>query len=213
MASRSRMSASWKSMRLSIAVRFSRLPVEKLSLPRTSSPRSSRARTSEDPMKPAAPVTRYLAICFHDNGWIAHQAEEPSHQSNFLPDFTQRVPEPAKRPASPEPCRKVHDSRPASPFGDLVEFIAGEQLVLLKELRNLIEKRFRVGRRQSILHAILLSRYPTGDGAAPSQCGEELLQLHLLYGIDFREANAHAKGRVRGANLAGRFYRDAERLE
>jgi len=29
---------------------------------RTWSPRSNKARTSEDPMKPAAPVTRYLAI-------------------------------------------------------------------------------------------------------------------------------------------------------
>src|SRR6266699_4153267 len=214
MASRSRMSASWKSIRLNIAVRFSRLPVAKLSMPRTSSPRSSSARTSEDPMKPAAPVTRYLAICFQDNGWIAHQTEEPSHQSNFLPDFTQRVPEPAKRPASPyNLAGRFHDSRPARPFGDLLEFIAGEKLVLLKELRDLIEKRFRVGRGQSILHTLLRGRYPIGDGAAPGQCGEELLQLHLLYGFDFREANAHAQGGVRGANLAGSFYPDAERFE
>src|SRR6266481_4640171 len=73
------------------------------------------------------------------------------------------------------PITLQEDSRPASPFGDLMELIAGEKLVLLKELHNLIEKRFGVGRRQSILHIILLIGYHTGDGAAPSQCGEELL--------------------------------------
>src|SRR5437899_14921 len=121
---------------------------------------------------------------------------------------------------SPSACRSppngplaAKHSRPANPFGDLVELIAGEQLVLLKELRNLIEKRFGVGRRQSILHTILLIGYHIGDGAAPRQCGEELLQLHLLYGFDCREANAHAQGGIRGANLAGSFYPDAERFK
>jgi hypothetical protein len=93
-------------------------------------------------------------------------------------------------------------SGPASPLGDLVKLTAGEKLVLLKELPNLIEKRSRVSRPQSILHTILLSRYPVGDGTAPSQCGEQLLQLHLLYRFDFREANAHAQEGVRGANRA-----------
>ena len=35
----------------------------------------------------------------------------------------------------------MKDSEPARPFGDLVELIAGEKLVLLKELLDLIEKR------------------------------------------------------------------------
>src|SRR6266851_9301190 len=86
-------------------------------------------------------------------------------------------------------------------------------MVLLKELGNLIEKRFRVGRPQSILHIVLLSRYPIGDGAAPSQCGEEILQVQLLYGFDFREANANAQEGVRGANRSRSLYSDAERFE
>src|SRR6266852_5512088 len=107
----------------------------------------------------------------------------------------------------------MKDSRAASPFGDLVELIAGEKMVLLKELGNLIEKRFRVGRRQSILDTVLLSRYPIGDRAAPSQRAEEILQVQLLYGFDFREANAHAQEGVRGANRAPSLYPDAERFE
>src|ERR1700676_1892390 len=192
------MSASRKSLRLSLSVRFSRLPVAKLSIPRPSSPRSSRARTSEDPIKPAAPVTRYLAICFYDNGWIAHQAEEPSHQSNFVPEPARRVPEPAKRPLALITLQE--GSGPANPFGDLVKLVAGEHLILLKELCNPINQGFRAGQRNSVLPTLLLSGYSVGDDAAPTQCGEQLLQLHLLYWFDFREANAHAQEGVRCAN-------------
>src|SRR5581483_2910064 len=42
--------------------RFARNPVEKLSSTRTSSPRSTRARTRLEPMKPAPPVTSTFAI-------------------------------------------------------------------------------------------------------------------------------------------------------
>src|ERR1019366_2516600 len=45
----------------SIPIRFSRLPVIKLSTPRTVSPRAKSAAAIERPMKPAAPVTKYLA--------------------------------------------------------------------------------------------------------------------------------------------------------
>ena len=48
-------STSWTSF--SRPARFVRLPVEKLSSTRTSSPRSSSARTTFDPMKPPPPVT------------------------------------------------------------------------------------------------------------------------------------------------------------
>src|SRR5258708_14473823 len=92
------------------------------------------------------------------------------------------------------------DSGPANPFGDLVKLFAREQRTLLKESRNLIEKGSRVGRLQSFFHAILLSRSAIGGGAAPSQRGEELLQLHLFCCIEFREADAHAHERVRGAD-------------
>ena len=37
------------------------LPVMKLSMPRTASPRFSNAAAIDRPMKPAAPVTRYLS--------------------------------------------------------------------------------------------------------------------------------------------------------
>jgi hypothetical protein len=74
---------------------------------------------------------------------------------------------PARRP--PAPITLQEASGPASPLGDLVELTAGEKLVLLKELRNLIEKRSRVSRPRSMLHTILLSRYLIRDGAAPSQ--------------------------------------------
>ena len=40
--------------------RLARLPVMKLSTPRTDSPRSRSAAAIERPMKPAAPVTRYF---------------------------------------------------------------------------------------------------------------------------------------------------------
>src|SRR3954451_8774512 len=57
--SASRMSASSKpAPRDSATVRFSRLPVARLSMTRTSSPRSSSASTRFEPMKPAPPVTR-----------------------------------------------------------------------------------------------------------------------------------------------------------
>ncbi len=58
-ASASRMSASTSSTpRSSAPVRFSRRPVEMLSTTVTSSPRSTRASTRFEPMKPAPPVTR-----------------------------------------------------------------------------------------------------------------------------------------------------------
>ena len=41
---------------------FSRLPVEKLSMPRTWSPWAKTARASEEPMNPATPVIRYKAM-------------------------------------------------------------------------------------------------------------------------------------------------------
>ena len=95
----------------------------------------------------------------------------------------------------------------------MVELIAGEKLVVLKKLGNPIKTGFRVARRKDVLYTILLSRYPVGDGTAPSQCSEQLVQLHLLYRFDFREANAHAQEGVRGANRARRLNPDAERLE
>src|SRR6266850_7460216 len=57
-------------MRGRISVRFSRLPVERLSTPRTWSPCASTARASADPMKPATPVMRYVAIGFHHSGCL-----------------------------------------------------------------------------------------------------------------------------------------------
>src|SRR4051812_38936181 len=43
---------------------FSRRPVAKLSTPRTTSPRCNSSRAIEQPMNPAMPVIRYLAMIF-----------------------------------------------------------------------------------------------------------------------------------------------------
>src|SRR5208337_365658 len=76
------------------------------------------------------------------------------------------APEPAKRAASREyPWRK--DSRPANPFGDLVELVAGEQLILAKEFRDFIEEGSRICRPHGIFHGILRSRYAPEKGALP----------------------------------------------
>src|SRR5262245_18755363 len=66
-ASRSRMSASRKSILLRISVRLSRFPVEKLSTPLTSCPSSTNLPAMVEPMNPATPVTRYLPIGIHHN--------------------------------------------------------------------------------------------------------------------------------------------------
>src|SRR6266849_1030438 len=111
----------------------------------------------------------------------------------------------SRSPPNGPPAAKIpggRDSGPANPFGDLVKLFAGEQRTLLKESRNLIEKGSRVGRFQGFFHAILIGRSAMGDGAAPRQRGEELLQLHLFCCIEFREADAHAQERVRGADRA-----------
>ncbi len=49
------------SMSPATSVRFSRLPEKKLSMTRTRSPRDNSARTIDEPMKPAPPVTRHDA--------------------------------------------------------------------------------------------------------------------------------------------------------
>ena len=49
--------------------RFARLPVEKLSSTRTSSPRSSSARTRFEPMKPAPPVTSTFTLRLSATTW------------------------------------------------------------------------------------------------------------------------------------------------
>src|ERR1035437_1093928 len=121
------------------------------------------------------------------------------------------VPEPAKRAGAPpnvvpfdvrvgfRRCiPEVEHSGPASPFGDLVKLAAREQLVVLKELPNSTENGDRVGRRQGLLHATLLSRFGSIDRAASSKCGEELLQLQLSQWCDIRKAKAHARGRGGG---------------
>jgi len=66
-------------------------------------------------------------------------------------------------------------------LGDLVELVARKVLFSLKKLRNLIEQDARIG-RWGVLHAILPSRHSNGEGAAPGQCVEELLQLQQLRG-------------------------------
>src|SRR5690348_1487646 len=60
-------------MRSSISAIFSRLPVEKLSIPRTVSPCANTARASADPMNPPTPVIRYLAIDSHHKGGCRNQ--------------------------------------------------------------------------------------------------------------------------------------------
>ena len=47
---------------------FSFFPVERLSIPRTSSPCAKTARANDDPIKPAMPVMRYVHISHHRIG-------------------------------------------------------------------------------------------------------------------------------------------------
>ena len=57
-AASSRTSPSMSSMSPATSARFSRLPEKKLSMTRTRSPRASSARTIDEPMNPAPPVTK-----------------------------------------------------------------------------------------------------------------------------------------------------------
>src|SRR5208282_2413350 len=110
------------------------------------------------------------------------------------------------------------DSGPAQPFGDLVELLTREHQVLLKKYLDHVEKGYRVGRRQGVLHAsldhtVLLRRFDIGDGTVPSQCCEKLLQLQQLFWFDYRETDAHAQERVDDANRARGLNPDTDRLE
>jgi hypothetical protein len=104
-------------------------------------------------------------------------------------------------------------SGPASPFGDLVELIAGEKLVVLKKLGNPIKTGFRAADARMSFTLFSSADIPLETALRPASAASNCFSCICCTGsISAKQMPMPRKG-VRGANRARRLNQDAERLE